>query len=200
LILSAVDLFRQLNLSPSASAEASGGVNCHIINDLDQFRSCFKHFFRKGSAAERSFANETHFEYVVNASVNVRQKDWFIGGNAALMAQGLAKRSKTNEILLIGPIGPKLKELLNENIQVPAGCLIGKDEVHLILEYNENDKLENVIAPHSNRFIVSHDVYNSKLQMLDEFFRVAATFRPDVIVLSGLHLLESQNEQFRYKY
>lgn len=39
------------------------------------------------------------------------------------------------QVLLCGPIGPKLHELLDENIIVPPESMQELDEFHLILEY-----------------------------------------------------------------
>jgi ADP-dependent glucokinase len=99
--------------------------------------------------------------------------------------------------MLVGPIGPKLKDLLDKRIKIPNEVFIDKDEVHLILEYKINQEWANLKSPHSNRFIVSHDIYNSKMEMLDVFFNLSRHYEPDIIILSGLHLLESQNEDLR---
>lgn len=101
------------------------------------------------------------------------------------------------KVILIGPIGPKLKELLNPKIKIPNEVLIEKDEVHLILEYDSNQEWNELKSPQSNRFIVSHDIYNSKMEMLDLFFNLTNLYDPNVIILAGFHLIESQSEQFR---
>ena len=99
--------------------------------------------------------------------------------------------------MLIGPIGPKLKALLNSKIKIPNEVLIDKDEVHLILEYGLNQEWTNIKSPQSNRFIVSHDIYNSKIEMLELFFNLTNQFDPNIVILSGLHLVESQSEEFQ---
>jgi len=122
---------------------------------------------------------------------------WFIGGNAALMAQGISQRFSNCDVLLIGPVGPKLKQLLNTNIQIPPICQTPKDEIHLILEYVAKEEFENIQAANANRYIISHDIYNSRMEMLDDFFNITNEFKPNVMILSGLHLLESQSQEFR---
>lgn len=88
----------------------------------------------------------------------------YVGGNAALIGQKLAtypdlmvqyhvstcivNLHKVNDVrefradiffipqvLLCGPVGPKLHEMLDEQIVVPPGSLQETDEYHLILEY-----------------------------------------------------------------
>lgn len=39
------------------------------------------------------------------------------------------------QVLLCGPVGPKLHELLDDNVFVPPQSLQEVDEFHLILEY-----------------------------------------------------------------
>jgi len=114
-----------------------------------------------------------------------------------LMADGIAKRFKNSQVLLVGPIGPKLKELLSSNIEIPKPSLIEKDEIHLIMEYGKHEIFENWQSPVANRFIVSHDIYNSKMEFLDRFFATIREYKPDIVLFSGLHLLESQTFEFR---
>lgn len=44
------------------------------------------------------------------------------------------------QILLCGPVGPKLHELLDEQIHVPPESLQEMDEFHLILEYKAGEE------------------------------------------------------------
>jgi hypothetical protein len=71
LILSGTDLFRQLGKQSTQSAEAQ---NHHTIGNLGQFKECFKHYFQKGSAAERSFLYSKDFEQVLLASESLNKQ------------------------------------------------------------------------------------------------------------------------------
>ena len=44
------------------------------------------------------------------------------------------------QVLLCGPVGPKLHEMLDEQIVVPPESLQESDEYHLILEYQEGEE------------------------------------------------------------
>lgn len=70
--------------------------------------------------------------------------------------------------------------------------MIEKDEIHLILEYHAKEAYDGLESPTANRFIVSHDIYNSNMMMLEQFFESIKEYEPDLIILSGLHLLENQ--------
>lgn len=184
LIVSGPELLKTLEIVSTNKPK-----NCEQVNSLSEFKDCFQFFFRKGSAAERSFRSLNDFNTVIDATNDLEQR-YFIGGNAGLMAESITSKLKNVDVYLIGPVGPKLKSLLNTEIIVPS--LIEKDEIHLILEYSANEMYEEVKAPAANRFIVSHDVINSNMQKLNEFFEVINSAEPDLIILSGLHLLESQ--------
>lgn len=188
LILSGTQLFKGLQIKTTESK------NCQQIKSLSEFKECFLFFFRKGSAAERSFQSQQDFDHVIKATEKLEKK-YFIGGNAGLMAESISNKVDETDVYLIGPIGPKLKDLLNKSIHVPY--LNTKDEIHLILEYKSKEIFEKNETPTSNRFIVSHDIINSNMKMLDDFFNGINKYRPDLIILSGLHLLESIKHDLR---
>jgi len=96
------------------------------------------------------------------------------------------------QIQLTGPVGPVLKNLLPTHILIPRDTQIAKDEVHLIMEYGLHEKWGNLQSPAANRFITSYDQSNSELIMLDKFFAELKPFSPELVILSGLHLLETQ--------
>ena len=79
---------------------------------------------------------------------------------------------------------------------VPEACFQKNDEIHLIMEYKTGDRWGPATAPCANRFIMSHDVGNGRLSALETFFSALNDFQPNLIVLSGLHLLEEQEESF----
>lgn len=45
------------------------------------------------------------------------------------------------QVLLCGPVGPKLHELLDDNVFVPPESLQEVDEFHLILEYQAGKEM-----------------------------------------------------------
>lgn len=74
-----------------------------------------------------------------------------IGGNAALMAQNIASKFKDINVILVGPIGRKLKTLLHERILIPLNTDSVTDEIHLIMEYGASEVFEGVKSPAANR-------------------------------------------------
>ena len=99
--------------------------------------------------------------------------------------------------MLVAPVGPTLRELLDKDILTPSFSQSSQDEVHMILEYSKGSTWGTVTATCANRVIYSHDMSNSKLVALEQFHDNLATFKADLIILSGAHLLESHPMMFR---
>lgn len=75
---------------------------------------------------------------------------------------------------------------------MPAYSMMPDDEIHLIMEYSRGELWGPSTAPVATRFITSSDGSNSKMSHMEAFFSSFKTFRPDLIIFSGLHLLEGQ--------
>ncbi len=68
LILNGPDLFRELKIDSNDSR------NCQQITSLADFKECFRHFFQKGSAAERSFREQKDFDSVIEATQSLKKQ------------------------------------------------------------------------------------------------------------------------------
>ena len=100
------------------------------------------------------------------------------------------------QVMLAGPIGPTLRSLLDDRIATPTFTTDSQDEIHMILEYAKGQRWGEVTAPCANRVIFSHDVSNSKLVALESFQESLEQFKPELIILSGAHLLDGQPKSF----
>ncbi|MEE6528461.1 hypothetical protein FKM82_030781 [Ascaphus truei] len=101
------------------------------------------------------------------------------------------------QVLLCGPIGPKLHELLDERILVPPASLQEQDEYHLILEYKAGEQWGSGRAPAASRFIFSHDLSNGAMTSLEVLLSSLDEFQPQLLVLSGLHMMEGLSRETR---
>ena len=191
LIISGVALLRELGIK-----EQGVGKDCSDISSLDVLEQCFSYYMGKGAAAERSITTQKLNSEIVAAALRLPDSQYFVGGNAALVGLKFTKLLPEGKVMLCGPVGPKLKALLPEEMFIPKSCEMSGDENHLILEYKRNEKWGNIEAPVANRFIMSHDVANSALTTLENFIDETIAFKPDLIVVSGFHLLDSQKEKF----
>ena len=74
------------------------------------------------------------------------------------------------QVMLGGPIGPKLQSLLDEKIVIPTSLKEEVDEYHLILEYGVGEVWGDHTSACGNRFIISHDIRNGHMTAMDKFF------------------------------
>ena len=99
--------------------------------------------------------------------------------------------------MLAGPIGVTLRKLLRPQIHTPTFTPDSQDEIHLIMEYPKGQKWGDITAPCANRVIISHDISNAKMVALEPFRDNLKSFRPDLIILSGAHLMQGEEAEFK---
>lgn len=56
-----------------------------------------------------------------------------------------------------------------------------------------------LVAPQANRFIFSHDETNGQMRFMESFVESLDEFSPDLVVLSGLHMMEGLGQAARDK-
>ncbi|XP_033750170.1 ADP-dependent glucokinase-like [Pecten maximus] len=190
LIVPGVVLLKALAV-PSGRSE-----NKDILKTVNDLEETFAHFFAKGSAAERAFLDKKIFQRIVSTSKMLEMSQYHIGGNAALMASIITEQFPEVKISFIGPVGPKLLEMLPRSLNIPTKSHISTDEVHLIMEYSVGDTWGDLTSPVANRFITSYDESNSQATMLETFFESLDTQKTDLVLMSGLHILEGQSKDF----
>ncbi|XP_062927131.1 ADP-dependent glucokinase isoform X1 [Mobula hypostoma] len=191
-VVCGVGLLTALGLNPG------NRVDHDILQSTEDLRETFSYFMEKGVAAERFFAEKERFQNIALAASKYPGAKHFVGGNAALIGQKLGSNGNLS-VLLCGPVGPKLQELLDDRIIVPPESLQEMDEFHLILEYQTGQNWGEIEAPHANRFIFSHDILNGEMKMLETLLSSLEEFKPELVVLSGLHMMEGREKKERDK-
>lgn len=191
-VISGVKLLQALGLSPGSGRDHA------VLHSRSDLEEAFVHFMGKGAAAERFFSDRETFHDIAQAASEFPGAQHYVGGNAALIGQKFAANPDL-KVLLCGPIGPKLHELLDDNVFVPPESLQEEDEFHLILEYLAGEEWGPFKAPQANRFIFSHDLSNGAMNMLEVFVSSLEEFQPDLVVLSGLHMMEGQSKELQRK-
>lgn len=187
-VVSGVGLLQALAVDPGS------GLDHEVLHSKEDLKEAFIHYMERGAAAERFFSDREAFQRIARAAAEYPGAKLYVGGNAALIGQKLATYPDLM-VLLCGPVGPKLHEMLDEQIVVPPGSLQETDEYHLILEYKAGEKWGSSQAPQANRFIFSHDVSNGEMSSLETFVTTLEEFQPDLVVLSGLHMMEGQGRE-----
>ncbi|XP_075064431.1 ADP-dependent glucokinase isoform X2 [Mixophyes fleayi] len=189
-VVSGVSLLQALGLHPNA------GGDHPVLNTQEELAATFLHYMQRGAAAERFYSDADSFQHISQTASQDPGAKHFVGGNAALIAKRLATHSDV-EVLLCGPVGPKLHELLDERILVPPTSLQEQDEYHLILEYKAGEQWGSGHAPAASRFIFSHDLSNGAMTSLEVLLSSLEEFQPNLLVLSGLHMMEGLSREKR---
>ncbi|XP_008289830.1 ADP-dependent glucokinase isoform X1 [Stegastes partitus] len=187
-VVSGVGLLQALAVDPGT------GLDHEVLHSKEDLKEAFIHYMGRGAAAERFFSDKEAFQRIARAAAEYPGAKLYVGGNAALIGQKLATYSELM-VLLCGPVGPKLHEMLDEQIVVPPESLQETDEFHLILEYKAGEQWGSTQAPQANRFIFSHDVSNGEMSSLETFVASLEEFQPELVVLSGLHMMEGQGRE-----
>ncbi|XP_066523468.1 ADP-dependent glucokinase isoform X2 [Hoplias malabaricus] len=187
-VVSGVGLLQALAVDPGS------GQDHDVLHSKDDLKEAFIHYMERGAAAERFFSDKEVFQRIARAAAEYPGAQLYVGGNAALIGQKLASYPEM-VVLLCGPVGPKLHELLDEQIIVPPESLQETDEYHLILEYKAGEQWGSSRAPQANRFIFSHDVSNGEMSALETFVASLEEFQPGLVVLSGLHMMEGMGRE-----
>ncbi|XP_028285766.1 ADP-dependent glucokinase isoform X2 [Parambassis ranga] len=187
-VVSGVGLLQALAIDPGT------GLDHEVLHSKEDLKETFIHYMGRGAAAERFFSDKEVFQRIARAAAEYPGAKLYVGGNAALIGQKLATYPDLM-VLLCGPVGPKLHELLDEQIVVPPESLQETDEFHLILEYKAGEQWGSTRAPQANRFIFSHDVSNGEMSSLEAFVASLEEFQPELVVLSGLHMMEGQGRE-----
>ncbi|XP_018531381.1 ADP-dependent glucokinase isoform X1 [Lates calcarifer] len=187
-VVSGVGLLQALAVDPGT------GLDHEVLHSKEDLKEAFIHYMGRGAAAERFFSDKEVFQRIARAAAEYPGAKLYVGGNAALIGQKFATYPNLM-VLLCGPVGPKLHEMLDEQIVVPPDSLQETDEFHLILEYKAGEQWGSTQAPQANRFIFSHDVSNGEMSSLETFVASLEEFQPDLVVLSGLHMMEGQGRE-----
>ncbi|CAI4230870.1 unnamed protein product [Auanema sp. JU1783] len=191
LIVMGTNLIESLNTTCN---EPSDHESLSSLNDLHE---TFAYFFQRGAAAERYLSSEESFNSLVRMAEHNRRAQFHIGGNAALMAERIAITFPSTEVILVGPIGPRSHALLHPSVQRTNSTKIVKDELHIIMEYRQGEILGDWVAPSSSRFITSRDQFSGSSVVIDMFFSAISQFKPDLVIITGVHLLEFQEKDSR---
>ncbi|KAG8440245.1 hypothetical protein GDO86_006133 [Hymenochirus boettgeri] len=189
-VLSGVSLLQALGLIAHSAKDHL------VLSSKEELANTFMHYMQQGAAAERFYSDSNSFADISSQASQDPRAQHFVGGNAALIAQRLASYPDM-EVLLCGPVGPKLHELLNEKIFVPPESLQEQDEYHLILEYKAGEQWGSAQAPAASRFIFSHDLSNGAMTSLEVLLSSLEEFQPNLLVLSGLHMMEGLSKESR---
>ncbi|KAK7913358.1 hypothetical protein WMY93_013569 [Mugilogobius chulae] len=174
LLVDGVSLLNKIGLIPSDQP-----LHHDYLENTEQLAQSFAYFFAPGAAAERFMLNDTLFTELVEASRDLPGNRWSVGGNAPVMAGRLAKEGC--DVLLGGSFSADFADVLSEHIT----------DIHLILEYPVGASWGPYISRRANRYIIHSDDHNPYLDSMEEFAKKLTHFKPDLLVVGGLQMMDS---------
>ncbi|GFS15232.1 ADP-dependent glucokinase [Elysia marginata] len=176
-------LLNALNLTSPSEA-----VHQNFVNTPEELAQLFAFFFQSGAAAERYVANASLFEAMVKAGTKFKDHQWALGGNAAVMARRLAMEGF--DVLLGARMGDTALKTIPDSVKV-IGNTIARSDIHLIMEYKTNDRWGQFTSPRANRLILHNDRVNPFLDGMEEFLDRVLTFKPSLLVIGGLQMMDN---------
>ncbi|XP_068598099.1 ADP-dependent glucokinase [Brachionichthys hirsutus] len=183
LLVDGVSLLNEIGLTP-----AEEPYHHNYLENEVQLAQSFAYFFAPGAAAERFMINDTLFSELVDASRDLPGNRWAIGGNAPVMAGRMA--TEGCDVLLAGSFSPDFTDVLSQHIIV-AGNVVEEQDIHLILEYPSGAKWGKYTSHRANRYIVHSDDHNPYLASLEDFAQNLMHFKPDLLVVGGLQMMDN---------
>lgn len=183
IIVDGVALMKETAIAPSYNP-----VHHNFIETETQLAESFAYFFPPGAASERYVSNETLFSKLVDASKRLPEMRWALGGNAPVMANRLA--AEGCDVLLGGRLSQEEASVLSDRIKVAGEPVLDAD-IHLIMEYPTGARWGNHISRRANRYIVHSDSHNPMIDSLEDFRSQLKSFKPDLLVIGGLQMMDS---------
>lgn len=158
-----------------------------INTELELLKS-FAYYFRHGAAAERYMANRTLFDELVSKARSFSSSYSTIGGNAAVMAMRFAREGC--DVTLAAKMTRSLHQMFPQVIDIVGGE-VKRDDIHLIMEYKHGEVWGPYSSARANRYIVHNDINNPMISSFNVFDKVLGTYDPDLLVVSGLQMMDN---------
>lgn len=117
-----------------------------------------------------------------------------VGSNAALMSMRFAQEGIAN-ILLGAQTAKENGARFPSQIRI-TGPELQADDYHVLLEFKAGTSFGKYRSARDNRLIVHSDDNNAKLQSRAFFFNQMVHFQPNLMVITGLHMLDNSHVKF----
>ncbi|XP_063333453.1 ADP-dependent glucokinase isoform X1 [Pelmatolapia mariae] len=183
LIVDGVSLLNKTGIQPTDQP-----LHHDYLENVEQLAQSFAYFFAPGAAAERFMLNETLFSELVEEARDLPGNRWSVGGNAPVMASRMA--TEGCDVLLGGTFSTDFTDVLSQHITV-AGKVIDEPDIHLILEYPSGARWGRYTSRRANRYIIHSDANNPYLSSMEEFAQKLIDFKPDLLVVGGLQMMDN---------
>jgi len=183
----AVDLMDALSVTPPDSI----GNPPQYLNSLEDVVTEFVTFFVEGAAAERFVRSEELWLKIREAALGLGP-ELKLGGNGPVIAKRMVEEGA--EVLLAIQNEKLYRERIMEEIKLPGETVdTERDDydLHIILEFDKGEKWGPYMATRGNRYIVHRDRHNPQLKGLAAVRSAVKEFKPHLVVLGGLQMLDT---------
>lgn len=142
------------------------------------------------ASPRRYVSNETLFQHWAKVAESLSGSRVSVGGNAPMMANRFAMEGW--KVLLGANMKSPWSEQLHSSVvlsgrQDPTD----RDDYHLVLEFDRDKEWGRYISPRANRLIIHNDFSNMMLASLNSFIEALAAFKPSLVIIGGLQMLDN---------
>ena len=136
----------------------------------------------------RYVENKDLFHDMATKSLGIQGTRKVVGGSGLQIGKRLAMEGC--HVLVAADSTTELLKMLPENVST-VGSLVDNDDIHLLLEYPAHLLWGKFKSQRANRLVLHSDEHNPYLRSLDKFQGKIQEFSPNVLVVSGLHMLDN---------
>lgn len=182
-IVDSVQLLRSMRLDPPEEAKPHD-----VVKSEKELLETFAFFFNHSAASSRYVENKDLFHDMATKSLGIQGTRKVVGGSGLQIGKRLAMEGC--HVLVAADSTTELMKMLPENVST-VGSLVDNDDIHLLLEYPAHLLWGKFKSQRANRLVLHSDEHNPYLRSLDKFQEKIQEFSPNVLVVSGLHMLDN---------
>lgn len=188
IFVESLDLLKALGIEPPQRAQPH-----EVIDSELALAETFAYFFEHSVASSRYVSNKELFRKLVQKANHLQHTKMIVGGTATCFAKRLALNGWKTYLTV--PMTESTRQFVPSTIDV-IGEVPEEDDIHLILEFPGFEHWgEKFVSQRSNRMVLHSDVNNPYLKSLDTLRNISKTKDPALVVVGGLHMMDS----FPYK-
>ena len=140
--------------------------------------------------SRRYVSDRNLFNSWTSAAEKLDVSRFALGGNAPVMAKRFAIEGCS--VLLGSKMSARAAKNLHSDIVLASNATSDQvDDIHLLLEYDKDEKWGKYVSPRGNRLIVHSDYSNLMMESLSDFIAEVVTFKPNLVVVSGLQMMDN---------
>lgn len=188
IFVESLDLLKSLGIEPPQRAYPH-----EVIDSETALAETFAYFFEHSVASSRYVSNKDLFRRIVEKANHLQHTKMIVGGTATCFAKRLALNGWKTYLTV--PMTESTRKFVPSTIDI-VGEIPEEDDIHMIFEFPGFEHWgDKFVSQRSNRMVLHTDVNNPYLKSLDTLKQVCKAEDPAVVVIGGLHMMDS----FPYK-